>query len=113
MALASLGATRDYEDPIRATLAQRIIALAEAGERDPERLCVRAPCGPSALLLHPDPTTLRRAVQPPESHQCPLSAQFADSRRTSPEVREVPIADIRIAPNYFRAYSIWSVIALH
>jgi hypothetical protein len=24
-----------------------------------------------------------------------------------------PIADIRIAPNYFRAYSIWSVIALH
>jgi hypothetical protein len=42
MALASLGATRDYEDPIRATLAQRIIALAEAGERDPERLCERA-----------------------------------------------------------------------
>jgi hypothetical protein len=27
MALASLGATRDYEDPIRAALAQRIIAL--------------------------------------------------------------------------------------
>jgi hypothetical protein len=42
MALASLGATRDYEDPIRATLAQRIIALAEAGERDPERLCESA-----------------------------------------------------------------------
>ena len=39
MALASLGATRDYEDLIRATLAQCIIALAEAGERDPERLC--------------------------------------------------------------------------
>jgi hypothetical protein len=37
-ALASLGATRGYEDPIRATLARSIIALAEAGERDPERL---------------------------------------------------------------------------
>jgi hypothetical protein len=42
MALASLGGTRDYEDPIRARLAQRIIALAEAGERDPERLCESA-----------------------------------------------------------------------
>ena len=42
MTLASLGATRDYEDSIRATLAQRIIALAEAGERDPERLCESA-----------------------------------------------------------------------
>ena len=42
MALASLGAARDYEDPIRATVAQRIIALAEAGERDPEGLCESA-----------------------------------------------------------------------
>jgi hypothetical protein len=39
MALASLGATPDCNDPIRAALAQRIIALAKAGERDPERLC--------------------------------------------------------------------------
>ena len=39
MALASLGPTPDFEDPIRETLAQRIIALAKAGERDPERLC--------------------------------------------------------------------------
>jgi hypothetical protein len=39
MALASLGATRGSDDPIRAALAQRIIALAKAGERDPERLC--------------------------------------------------------------------------
>ena len=39
MALASLRATPDCNDPIRAALAQRIIALAKAGERDPERLC--------------------------------------------------------------------------
>jgi hypothetical protein len=39
MALASLHATPDFNDPIRAALAQRIIALAQAGERDPERLC--------------------------------------------------------------------------
>jgi hypothetical protein len=39
MALASLGATPGCDDPIRAALAQRIIALAKAGERDAERLC--------------------------------------------------------------------------
>jgi len=39
MALASLRATPDWNDPIRAALAQRIIALAKAGERDAERLC--------------------------------------------------------------------------
>jgi hypothetical protein len=39
MAVGSLGATPDCNDPIRAALAQRIIALAKAGERDAERLC--------------------------------------------------------------------------
>ena len=39
MALASLRATPDWNDPIRAAFAQRIIALAQSGERDPERLC--------------------------------------------------------------------------
>jgi hypothetical protein len=39
MALASLRATPDWNDPIRAAIAQRIIALAKAGEHDPERLC--------------------------------------------------------------------------
>jgi hypothetical protein len=39
MALASLRATPDWNDPIRAAFAQRIIALAKAGEHDPERLC--------------------------------------------------------------------------
>jgi hypothetical protein len=39
MALASLRPSPDWNDPIRAALAQRIIALAKAGERDAERLC--------------------------------------------------------------------------
>jgi hypothetical protein len=39
MALASLRATPDWNDPIRAAIAQRIIAFAKAGEHDPERLC--------------------------------------------------------------------------
>jgi hypothetical protein len=41
-ALGSLRATPDCSDPIRAALAQHIIALAKAGERDPERLCEAA-----------------------------------------------------------------------
>jgi hypothetical protein len=39
LALASLRDRPDFDDPIRAALAQRIIALAKAGERDAERLC--------------------------------------------------------------------------
>ena len=39
MALASLGSTPGCDDPIRTALAQGIIVLAQAGERDPERLC--------------------------------------------------------------------------
>jgi hypothetical protein len=39
LALASLRDPPDFDDPIRAALAQRIIALAKAGERDAERLC--------------------------------------------------------------------------
>jgi hypothetical protein len=39
LALASLRTGPDRNDPVRAALAQRIIALAKAGERDPERLC--------------------------------------------------------------------------
>jgi hypothetical protein len=51
-ALASLGATPGCNDPIRAALAQRIIALGKAGERDAEWLCDGAlqavsPAGPS------------------------------------------------------------------
>jgi hypothetical protein len=39
MAVGSLGATPDHSDPIRNVLAQRILALAQGGERDAERLC--------------------------------------------------------------------------
>jgi hypothetical protein len=39
IALASLGSTLDRDDPIRAAVARNIIALAQAGERDPEHLC--------------------------------------------------------------------------
>jgi len=52
IALASLGATLDRDDPVRSELARNIIALAQAGEHDPERLCDGAltavrPPGPS------------------------------------------------------------------
>jgi hypothetical protein len=53
MALASLGATRGCDDPIRAALAQRIVALAQAGGAIPSG-SVMAPCGRSVLLLHPE-----------------------------------------------------------
>jgi hypothetical protein len=54
IALASLGATLDSDDPVRAELARSIIVVAEAGERDPERLCDGAlkalgPPGPSRI----------------------------------------------------------------
>jgi hypothetical protein len=39
MALASLRATPDHADPVREMIARKIIGLAQAGERDPERLC--------------------------------------------------------------------------
>jgi hypothetical protein len=39
MALASLCSTPGYTDPVREAVARRIIELAKAGERDPERLC--------------------------------------------------------------------------
>jgi hypothetical protein len=39
MALASLGSTPGCDDPIRTSLAQGIIVLAQVDERDPERLC--------------------------------------------------------------------------
>lgn len=42
MALASLRPTPDFDDPLRKALAQRIIAVAQTGERDPERLCEAA-----------------------------------------------------------------------
>ena len=54
-ALASLGVSRGHDDPIRSALARNIIALAQAGEQDPERLCdgalraIRPPPDPSKM----------------------------------------------------------------
>ena len=54
IAVASLCATLDRDDPVREALARNIITLAQAGEHDPERLCegalkaVRLP-GPSEI----------------------------------------------------------------
>jgi hypothetical protein len=39
MALASRGPTLAHANPLREVLARKIIELAKAGERDPERLC--------------------------------------------------------------------------
>jgi hypothetical protein len=61
-ALASLGATRGYEDPVRAALARSIIELAKAGERDPERLCEAA----LKAVLPPDPLAGSPPVELPE-----------------------------------------------
>jgi hypothetical protein len=42
MALWSLDPIPGIDTPLRAALAHKIIALAQAGERDPERLCEAA-----------------------------------------------------------------------
>ena len=64
MALGSMRATPRHDDPIRAALALKIIALAQTGERDPERLCE------GALRQSVDPSAgreLRRATGPPKA----------------------------------------------
>jgi hypothetical protein len=56
MALASLRS--DCTDPLREALARKIIELAKAGERDPERLCEGAlkdlPTVSASTLPQPD-----------------------------------------------------------
>jgi hypothetical protein len=42
MALASLRSTPDCTDPVRETVARKIVELMKAGECDPERLCESA-----------------------------------------------------------------------
>lgn len=58
MALGSFSATPGSDDPVRAALAHKIIALAKAGDRDPERLCegaLKAVSPPDPLLGSPPP----------------------------------------------------------
>jgi hypothetical protein len=66
MALASLRPTPDWNDPIRAALAQRIIALAKAGERDAELLCDGALLAVSPAVSSWRP---RSAAQPPKANR--------------------------------------------
>jgi hypothetical protein len=39
LVVATLRPTPDYADPVREVIARKIVELAQAGERDPERLC--------------------------------------------------------------------------
>jgi hypothetical protein len=60
-AVGSLGATPGCDDPLREALAQKIIALAKAGERDPERLseaALKAVSPPEPLPGSPPPAEL-------------------------------------------------------
>jgi hypothetical protein len=57
MALWSLDPMPGLDAPLRAALADKVIALAQAGERDPERLCeaalkaVRPPDRPAGIAI--------------------------------------------------------------
>jgi hypothetical protein len=61
MALGSLRATPDCADPVREAVARKIIDLANAGERDPERLCEGALKDLRLAVSGPSP------LQPPAS----------------------------------------------
>jgi hypothetical protein len=75
MALASFGATLDHDDPIRPALAQRIIALAQAGERDVERLCEGALLGASPMqVLVPEPL-LHETIRCSRAASTPLAGR--------------------------------------
>ena len=66
MALVTLQQRREI-DPLRAAIAQKIIELAETGERDPERLCDEAlkATAPMAPVLISDPSPLPPHASPP------------------------------------------------
>jgi hypothetical protein len=59
---------RRREDPLREAAAHKIIELAEAGERDPERLCEGAlkAIQPMAPVLISDPSPLPPHASPQE-----------------------------------------------
>jgi hypothetical protein len=60
-ALASLGPTPDYADPVREVIAGKIIELAKAGERDPERVCDAALKDLRPVVTDPSPLPLPAA----------------------------------------------------
>jgi hypothetical protein len=67
MALVSLQRTDGSINPTRAAVAQKIIELAKAGERDPERLCEGAlkATQPVIPVLISDPSPLPPHASPP------------------------------------------------
>jgi hypothetical protein len=60
MALASLRPAPDYTDPVREVIARKIIELAEAGERDTERLSDGALEGLAACGQRPQSSSVSR-----------------------------------------------------
>jgi hypothetical protein len=65
MALASRGPTLAHANPLREVLARKIIELAKAGERDPERLC------DGALKDLPPAVSVPPLALPPAGSQLP------------------------------------------
>jgi hypothetical protein len=67
MALVALQRTDGNVNPTRDTVAQKIIELAKAGERDPERLCGAAlqALRPSPRVIISDPSPLPPLASPP------------------------------------------------
>jgi hypothetical protein len=55
MALASFRPVPDHADPVREAIARKIIELAKAGGRDPERLCIEALKGWGLRFRAPSP----------------------------------------------------------
>jgi len=72
MALVSLQRTDGSINPTRAAVAQKIIELAKAGERDPERLCEGAlkATQPVTRVLISDPNP----PPPPAGPQAPAGS---------------------------------------
>jgi hypothetical protein len=83
-ALWSLGTIPGIDDPLRAALAHKIIGLAKAGERDPERLCeaalkvVRPPDPPGGI---PPPSSCPKAAQRPKANRPRSRNCWAQARR--------------------------------
>jgi hypothetical protein len=67
MAIVALQQAEGVSPPTRDAVAQYIIELAKAGERDPERLCDRAlkATQPVAPALISDPSSLPPHASPP------------------------------------------------
>ena len=74
MALVALQHTEGIVNPTRDAVAKKIIELAKAGERDPNRLCdaalqvLRPSLRPDALICHEDDAAHQLVVDQPGAH---------------------------------------------